>query len=82
MSNQSPMAAVVVNWPPFRGPLTACHPHQVIDRTCCALCRTPARARCRLPAGNKVAGLTGNKVAGLKWLISPPFIGATFLPFH
>ena len=36
----------------------------------------------RLPAGNKMAGLTGNKVAGLKWLISPPFIGATFLPFH
>jgi hypothetical protein len=28
--NQFPAAVVVVNWPPFRGPLTACrhrHPH-------------------------------------------------------
>jgi hypothetical protein len=30
LNDQFPMAAVVVNCPPFRGALTACHPHQGI----------------------------------------------------
>jgi hypothetical protein len=32
LNDQFPMAAVVVNCPPFRGALTACHPHQPIHR--------------------------------------------------
>ena len=34
MIDQLPMAAVVVNCPPFRGALTACHPHRLINRGC------------------------------------------------
>jgi hypothetical protein len=30
--DQFPMAAVVVNCPPFKGALTACHPYRVIHR--------------------------------------------------
>jgi hypothetical protein len=32
MIDQFPMAAVVVNCPPFKGALTACHPHRANQR--------------------------------------------------
>jgi hypothetical protein len=43
MIDQFPMAAVVVNCPPFKGALTACHPHRAIhsrhadDKACCVV---------------------------------------------
>jgi hypothetical protein len=37
--DQFPMAAVVVNCPPFRGAMTACHPHQLIHRARQPPCR-------------------------------------------
>src|ERR1035437_348273 len=48
--DQFPMAAVVVNCPPFRGAMTACHPHQLIHRARQPPCRCRNKPR-PAPAG-------------------------------
>jgi hypothetical protein len=50
--DQFPMAAVVVNCPPFKGALTACHPHQAIhhrhaDDQAAVQCRLRSCSRAR-----------------------------------
>ena len=46
---QFPAAVVVVNWPPFRGPLTACRPHRAIHRRHAVHTTATRRPSIRMP---------------------------------
>jgi hypothetical protein len=54
------MAAVVVNAPPYKGALTACHPHHRIDQHAAPLLMQRAKDRLRLATGSRRSG--GRKV--------------------
>ena len=57
--DQFRMAAVVVNCPPFRGQMTACHPHQLIHTRV----QHPALRRCKKTRGRGSGATLGVKVA-------------------